>query len=70
MKSEIQYAILNEMAIKPNDIICRRIPLAFLNSQAATDLLPSVVEQMAAHFNWSEEESEAQLSNAIANIEY
>ena len=58
------------MAIKPNDIICRRIPLAFLNSQAAIDLLPLVVKQMAAHLNWSEEESEAQLSDAIAKIEY
>ena len=31
IKSEIEYAIKEEMAVKPNDVICRRIPLAFLD---------------------------------------
>jgi len=31
LKSEILYAIRNEMAEKPNDIICRRVPIGFLN---------------------------------------
>lgn len=70
MKSEIQYAIDNEMAVKPNDIICRRIPLAFLNEKVALDLLPIVVEQMASHFNWSSERSMAELNDAIENLQY
>ena len=31
LKSEISYGAVHEMAQKPNDIICRRVPIAFLN---------------------------------------
>ena len=47
MKSEISYAVKSEMAVKPNDVICRRVPIAFLNKKVAEDLLPEVVEIMA-----------------------
>jgi len=32
LKSEISYAVKYELAEKPNDIICRRVPIAFLNN--------------------------------------
>ena len=32
LKSEIAYAVKHELAEKPNDIICRRVPIAFLNT--------------------------------------
>lgn len=35
LKSEIAYASKNEMAIKPTDILCRRVPIAFLNKDVA-----------------------------------
>jgi glycerol-3-phosphate dehydrogenase len=35
LKSEISYASKNEMAVKASDIICRRVPIAFLNKEAA-----------------------------------
>jgi glycerol-3-phosphate dehydrogenase len=41
------------MAEKPNDIICRRVPIAFLNSKVASELLPSVVEIMGKEKKWS-----------------
>lgn len=31
LKSEILYSVRHEMAEKPNDILCRRVPLAILN---------------------------------------
>jgi len=31
LKSEISYAVRNELAERPNDIICRRMPIAVLN---------------------------------------
>ena len=43
LKSEIDYAIKEELVEKPNDIICRRIPLAFLDRQCALDLLPQII---------------------------
>jgi len=53
LKSEITYAVRHELAQKPNDIICRRTPIAFLNSSAAEDILPEVVEIMAKERKWS-----------------
>ncbi len=35
LKSEILYAIRHEMAEKPNDVLCRRVPIAFLNKEVA-----------------------------------
>jgi len=43
MESEILYAIQNEMAEKPNDVICRRVPIAFLDKAAAEAMLPKVI---------------------------
>lgn len=47
LKSEVVYAVRSEMAVKPNDVICRRVPIAFLDKKIAEDLLPEVVEIMA-----------------------
>ena len=48
IRSEIEYAIQNEMAVKPNDVLCRRIPIAFLDQKAAESLLPEVVDILGA----------------------
>jgi glycerol-3-phosphate dehydrogenase len=68
VKSEIVYAIEHEMAVKPNDIICRRIPLAFLNERAAQDLLPTVVDLMSEKLNWSPEKAKSELNEALENL--
>jgi glycerol-3-phosphate dehydrogenase len=31
LKSEVVFAVREEMALKPNDILCRRLPLAFID---------------------------------------
>lgn len=58
IKSEIEYAIKNEMAVKPNDVVCRRIPIAFLDQKAAEGLLPEVVEILAKERKWTAETKE------------
>lgn len=35
LKSQVLYAMQAEMAVKPNDILCRRIPIAFEDSKIA-----------------------------------
>jgi glycerol-3-phosphate dehydrogenase len=55
LKSEISYAVKHELAEKPNDVLCRRVPIAFLDSKAAHDLLPEVIEIMAKEKSWSAE---------------
>ena len=35
LRSEILYSIRHEMAEKPNDILCRRVPVGILNKNIA-----------------------------------
>ena len=53
LKAEFAFACRYEMAEKPNDVICRRVPIGFLNKKLAQDLLPEVVEIMAKEKKWS-----------------
>jgi len=58
LKSEISYATKCEMAQKPNDILCRRVPIAFINKDAALAILDEVVEIMAKEHKWSSSQKE------------
>lgn len=53
LKSEISYSAKFELAQKPNDIICRRVPIGFLNKAAAEEILDEVVEILAKEQKWS-----------------
>jgi len=70
LKSEIVYACRQEMAEKPNDILCRRLPLAFLNKEAAKKVLPEVVEIMGKEKNWSSGRKKTELEEALKDLEY
>jgi glycerol-3-phosphate dehydrogenase len=70
LKSQVLYAIQSEMAQKPNDILCRRVPLAFLNKDLALGVLPEVVEMMAKEKKWSTSQKKAELEEAIKNMAY
>jgi glycerol-3-phosphate dehydrogenase len=41
------------MAEKPNDVLCRRVPIAILNKELALSLIPEVAEMMAKEKKWS-----------------
>ena len=58
------------MAQKPNDILCRRVPLAFLNREAAEKAMPEVVEIMAKEKRWSASQKKKELDEALENIRY
>lgn len=53
MKSEVLYAVRHEMAVKPNDILCRRVPIAVLDSKAAAEVVKDVVDIMGKEKKWS-----------------
>ena len=56
VECEVLYGIRHEMAIKPNDIVCRRVPISFIHTEVTSkDVLPRVVEIMGNEFEWSEE---------------
>lgn len=55
LESEVIYAVRNEMAVKPNDVICRRLGVGIVDDQIAKKLLPKVVEIMGNELKWSKD---------------
>ena len=51
LESEIRYLIKNEMAIKPNDIICRRLGIGFLDDKISEDAVPIVSKILGEELN-------------------
>lgn len=70
LRSELLYSIRHEMAEKPNDIICRRVPLAFLDRATAESLLPEIVEMMRKEKGWSSAQAEKELKEAKEGLNY
>ena len=70
LRSELAYAIKHEMVEKPNDVLCRRVPIAFLNKQLTIALLPEVVDMMAKERRWSNSKKKEELDEAIKMMEF
>ena len=57
--------------MKPNDIVCRRVPIAFIDEQATKEVvLPKVVEIMGNEFGWSQDRKTKELEEAIEGLVY
>jgi len=53
------------MAQKPNDVVCRRVPVSFIDTASTRDIiLPKVVEIFAGEFKWSNERKQQELKEA------
>ncbi|USN51933.1 MAG: FAD-dependent oxidoreductase [Myxococcales bacterium] len=55
IEAEIIYALRYEYALYANDIIARRIRIAFLDQRAALKIVPKVVAIMAQELSWDSE---------------
>uniref|UniRef100_U5EWV1 Glycerol-3-phosphate dehydrogenase n=1 Tax=Corethrella appendiculata TaxID=1370023 RepID=U5EWV1_9DIPT len=58
--AEVRYGV-REYACSAIDMVARRMRLAFLNSQAAQEALPIIVDIMGEELKWSKEEKENQI---------
>jgi glycerol-3-phosphate dehydrogenase len=62
LKSEVLFAIRCEMAQKPNDVVCRRVPVSFIDTKTTVDvILPQVVDIFAKEFNWDKSKRDLEL---------
>jgi glycerol-3-phosphate dehydrogenase len=68
LHSEIQWAIAEEMAEKPMDILARRTSLALLDAQAAEKALPKVIKTMQAHLGWTPEKASQEEEEALNQL--
>lgn len=63
------YSMHSEMAMKPNDIICRRVPISFIDNKAAQDIvMPKVVEIMAKELGWSDARKQEEIEESIRGL--
>ena len=60
IRAEVIYAIREEMACTPRDVLARRIRLEILNWQATLEAVTTVVALMAPELGWDEKEQEGQ----------
>lgn len=64
IEAEVRFAV-REYACTAVDVIARRMRIAFLNVEAAFEVLPKVVDIMAQELNWGEKEKKAQTEQAV-----
>ncbi|OWA51719.1 Glycerol-3-phosphate dehydrogenase, mitochondrial [Hypsibius exemplaris] len=65
LEEEVNFAITREYACTAVDVIARRMRLAFINTQAAFECLPRIVDLMAEELKWSKAEKKAQFDEAM-----
>ncbi|OJD16876.1 hypothetical protein AJ78_02973 [Emergomyces pasteurianus Ep9510] len=65
LKAEIQYAIKNEYAMTAADVLARRTRLAFLDTNAALQALPGVIDRMGDEMKWSRARRESEWTKTI-----
>ncbi len=52
--AEVRFAVRQEMAVRPLDVLARRLRLAFVDRRAAVGALPRVAALMAEELGWDE----------------
>ncbi|KAL2815448.1 FAD dependent oxidoreductase-domain-containing protein [Aspergillus cavernicola] len=62
---EVRFAVRHEYAQTAVDVIARRTRLAFLNSQAALEALPTVIDLMGEELNWDKSRKDIEWKDSL-----
>lgn len=68
--AEVSYAARHELAETVRDVIAYRMRMAFVDPEGTLKALPAIASTMAAAKGWTPIETEAQLDDAAAFLEY
>jgi len=55
LEAEVVYAVRHELAERVIDVLARRTPLALLDTEAAKQAAPRVLEIMAEELGWDQQ---------------
>mmetsp|Transcript_18472 Transcript_18472/g.18147 ORF Transcript_18472/g.18147 Transcript_18472/m.18147 type:complete len:335 (-) Transcript_18472:37-1041(-) len=69
LESELYHHMDNEMAVRPDDIINRRLGLSFVDQKAADEVSQKVVDIMASHLKWSSSKKKEELERVKERID-
>lgn len=61
IKAEVLWMVRNEMALKVEDVLARRIRILFLDAQAALEMAPVVAKIMGEELGWEEDRLKLEL---------
>mmetsp|Transcript_35851 Transcript_35851/g.77553 ORF Transcript_35851/g.77553 Transcript_35851/m.77553 type:complete len:183 (+) Transcript_35851:57-605(+) len=64
LASEISFAVQHEYALSLEDVLARRLRVAFMDRRAALDMLPKVADIMATELKWSRSQKRDQIAAA------
>ncbi|BFF94313.1 glycerol-3-phosphate dehydrogenase mitochondrial-like [Drosophila madeirensis] len=65
IEAEVHYAVLFEYALTAVDVLARRMRVAFVDVEAAMQMLPRVVQIMGWRLNWSPAVQEDQMLRTV-----
>jgi len=68
LDSEIRYLINNEMALKPNDILCRRLNIGFLNDKIFIEAIPKISFILKDELKLSDLQMKEIMDEAFRNV--
>jgi glycerol-3-phosphate dehydrogenase len=68
VEGEVLWAVREELAVKPLDVLARRMGLALLDQKAALEALPRVVALMAPVLGWDEGRAKREEEEARAGL--
>ncbi|KAJ2901273.1 Glycerol-3-phosphate dehydrogenase mitochondrial [Zalerion maritima] len=66
---EVRYSCRHEMAQTAVDVVARRTRLAFLNSSAALESLPRVIDLMAEELGWDSKRKDVEWKETVKYLE-
>jgi glycerol-3-phosphate dehydrogenase len=69
IEGEIRYAVREEYALHPVDIVARRLRLALINYKLAQEIVPKVAGLMAEELNWNQERLKLETGSSLKEIE-
>lgn len=70
LTAELLYSVKHELAVKPNDFICRRTGLAFIDSKSAENMIEKVAKLMGKEFRWSNDHIKKEIEESKKNFKY
>ncbi|KAL1952637.1 hypothetical protein VTO42DRAFT_4590 [Malbranchea cinnamomea] len=65
LEGEVRYAVKNEYALTAADFLSRRTRLAFLDTQAALEALPKVIDLMGEELHWNQAKKESEWTETV-----
>lgn len=66
---QVTWACRREYAATAVDVIARRTRLSFLNSEAALEVLPRVIDMMSTELGWDHKRREKEFTDACEFLE-